>query len=76
MAFARICREEPLDFIRRNGTTLTREVAQRFARDHRNTLRLLRALEREGKVTSALVPVYESGAGKGLAWTATQTEGA
>jgi DNA-binding Lrp family transcriptional regulator len=58
-----ISRETPLEFIRRNGPTLTWEVANRFSLDQREALKIMKALEKTGAIKSKRV-AYDIAAGK------------
>jgi DNA-binding MarR family transcriptional regulator len=61
-----ISRETPVEFVRRNGPTLTSEIGFRFGLRVQDALRTMKTLERAGSVTSRRV-AYAQGAG--LEWT-------
>ena len=61
-----IYHETPLEFVARNGPTLTNEVAFRFSWYVADALRTMKALEAEGKVKSRRVS-FDVGAG--YEWT-------
>ena len=58
--------ETPLEFVTRNGPTLTHEIARRFGTDIKTALQIMKALERRGLVQSRRV-AFEHGAG--LEWS-------
>jgi hypothetical protein len=58
--------ETPLEFIRRNGPTLTHEIALRFGMDQREALKVMKGLQRSGQAKSRRV-AFDYGAG--LEWT-------
>lgn len=66
-----ISAETPLQFVRRNGPTLTHEIGIRFGMRVNDALRTMKALERAGSVTSRRV-AFEHGAG--LEWIAAYGE--
>jgi predicted ArsR family transcriptional regulator len=65
-AIATISRETPVEFVKRNGPTLTSEIGFRFGLCVQDALRTMKALERTGCVTSRRV-AYAQGAG--FEWT-------
>jgi hypothetical protein len=67
--------ETPVAFIRRNGPTLTIEVAQRFGMDRRIALKMLRRLERAGEIRSRRIALSSPAAGTGLEWTVEAEDG-
>jgi hypothetical protein len=54
--------ETPIDFLRRNGPTLTHEFAMRFGLDRDDALIELKRLERAGELTKRRV-AFSYGAG-------------
>jgi hypothetical protein len=68
----RLCPPETLlEFIQRNGPTLTSEAAQRFATDQCEILKLLKAFERQGYLKSRRVSIHRLRSGSaGLEWSA------
>lgn len=61
--------ETPLEFVRKNGPTLTHEVALRFNMDVQTALKAMKHLENHGLAKSRRVS-FEHGAG--YEWTVNQ----
>lgn len=66
----RLNSEDPAAFIKRNGPTLTREVAYRFGLEMDAALAWLKRLERAGAIKGRRVAITRAGSGAGYEWTA------